>query len=184
MFFTRKSLWRWRSSTTIRSAKTMPSGRSSLAAKPQAQRSSTGLTCWPTRAAPSLNGIPSNRRKTSTVLWLPLMPRSNLSHLNLTNQLTNQPANAWHPTLNRTRSASLFRIITYKNILKNILEKMNNITCSPHSVNWGRRNGHVWSETTFANNIVHPNRKRKMALEVAASRMIFHTAQFTSQIQQ
>lgn len=90
-FYFRKSLWWWRSSTTTRSARTMPLERSSLAAKPQAQRWSTGPTCWPTRAAQSPSGIPSNRRKISTALWLPLMPRSNFSHLNLTNQLTNQP---------------------------------------------------------------------------------------------
>lgn len=52
---------------------------------------------------------------------------------------------------------------------------MNNITCSPHSVNRGRRNGHIWSETTFANNVVHLNSKRKMAIGEVASRMIFYT---------
>lgn len=114
-FYFRKSLWWWRSSTTTRSARTMPLGRSSLAAKPKAQAWNTGPTCWPTRAAPSPSGIHSSQRKISTALWLPSMPRSNFSHLSLTNPLTNQPATAWHPTLTRTRAASLFHIMTTKN---------------------------------------------------------------------
>ena len=59
-----------------RSVKTTQSGRSGWAARRLAPSWSTGPTCWPTLAAPSLSGIHCSPRRRLMLRWQPWTPRS------------------------------------------------------------------------------------------------------------